>query len=291
MSPPSKAQVRQRLRAARAQLSQQELDRRGELLKHVLLEVVDGARLSRAETHACAGYPEAIEGVSAEGAQAIVLGFLPMPGEPDLRPFLAAHTERGGEVWVPVVADPAARRLLWTSWSPEAELRRSRHAPVFEPTGERFSMDQLISTASAPVALLVPALAVDGKGARLGQGGGYYDALFSGSGVPGGTQSSIAAEDRGQARFFPRLTRVARLLPEAARTAVSRWHGFPGLRLGRVAADFTHEALHIWAVVHSEEILPVGSFPVEEHDLRLGRAVTEAGVVVLGGDELGGEQV
>lgn len=226
MDTPTKAQVRRRLRAARAQLSQQEVSRRGEQLAQILLGQIT--------------YDDAL------------LGYLPMVGEPDLRPFLTAHLERGGEVFVPVIADPVQRLLNWARWTPQTQLRRSRYAPVNEPTGEGLTVQELTAGGAS---LLVPALAVDTSGARLGQGGGFYDTLF------GAWSTAPLGAPPGSANILPTFA------PE-----------------GQCGLD-------VLAVVHSEEILPAGSFPVEEHDLRVPRAATETGLVMLAHDELGGNPV
>lgn len=155
----------------------------------------------------------------------LVAAYFPMSGEPDVMPFLLAHIRRGGRVWLPVVADVAARRLQWAAWDPQTPMTRRPTMPLQEPAGPRKETAELLD--HAPLALLIPALAVDAVGARLGQGGGFYDTMF--------------AQHR-------KLEQVQRL-----------------------------------AVVHPEEILPAGSFPVEDHDLRTPAAATWEGIVPLDG--------
>lgn len=148
-----KTQIRAQLRGARRRLSAGALRSRAESLAGTL-----GAEVS---------------------PQDRVLGYLPMPGEPDVLPFLALHHELGGEVFVPVIA--GERRMDWVRWTPEAPTRRSAFAPVDEPEGERLPLSALLQKPATPTAgltVLVPALAVDTAGNRLGQGGGYYDSMF-----------------------------------------------------------------------------------------------------------------
>ena len=61
----------------------------------------------------------------------------------------------------------------------EKEWRPSLMARFPEPTGapSATTADELWSL--SPALLLIPALAVDGSGTRLGQGGGYYDASLA----------------------------------------------------------------------------------------------------------------
>lgn len=146
----TKAEARRRLRTARRQLDAEQQRIGGELLADVLSALIS--------------------------ADAVVAGFLPIPGEPNLLPFVHRHSARGGEVYLPVITDPEQRRMQWAPWSNEASLQPSSFAPVTEPTGPRVATPDLLSEG---LLMLVPALAVDTAGARLGQGGGYYDTLFT----------------------------------------------------------------------------------------------------------------
>lgn len=158
----AKSQVRRRLRARRAQLTPEVCaERAGSLAQHALADVPTSA---------------------------LLVGYLPMPGEPDLRPMLTQHLHRGGAVLVPRILGGAERRELgWVHWHPEAALQTSAYAPVQEPVGEARDLHARLQEhadrsgrqhGEEPTAvLLVPALAVDSGGARLGQGGGYYDRL------------------------------------------------------------------------------------------------------------------
>lgn len=91
----------------------------------------------------------------------------PLQGEPDLRVWLA------GSGWPLALPAVAGDQLLYRSWQPDAPLAPDACGipaplalqPALEP-------EQL-------VLLLVPALAVDRRGIRLGSGGGWYDRLRS----------------------------------------------------------------------------------------------------------------
>ncbi|MCS6932583.1 MAG: 5-formyltetrahydrofolate cyclo-ligase, partial [Acetobacteraceae bacterium] len=93
-----------------------------------------------------------------------VSGIWPLPGEPDLRPALHALAAAGARIALPVTprrGEPLSFRL----WRPGEPLRDG-------PFGTKEPV------AGAPVApdwLLVPLLAFDAAGRRLGWGAGYYD--------------------------------------------------------------------------------------------------------------------
>lgn len=92
-----------------------------------------------------------------------VAGFWPLPGEIDLRPLLLALAGRGHPVLLPETT-PRGERLRFRLWRPGAALVPGRWG-TRHPDGAEAEPDWL----------LVPLLAWDGAGRRLGYGGGYYD--------------------------------------------------------------------------------------------------------------------
>jgi 5-formyltetrahydrofolate cyclo-ligase len=94
---------------------------------------------------------------------AVVSGFWPMDGEIDIRPLLHALAERGHIVALPATP-PRGRPLTFHRWRPGDALRPERFGTV--------TVDGPVVT---PDVLLVPLLAFDAGGHRLGYGGGYYD--------------------------------------------------------------------------------------------------------------------
>ncbi len=95
--------------------------------------------------------------------EAVVSGFWPIGDEIDLRPLLLALHQRGNRVALPVTprrGDP----LTFREWRPGDVLVPERFGTV-RPTG-----DVLV-----PDMLLIPLLAFDIKGGRLGYGGGFFD--------------------------------------------------------------------------------------------------------------------
>lgn len=94
--------------------------------------------------------------------------YLSMPSEPGTGPTLTGLAERGIEVIVPISLPDYT--LEWVTFDPTAPLVTTRLG-IPEPDGERLGPDALDSCD----VVIVPALAVDHGGNRLGRGAGYYD--------------------------------------------------------------------------------------------------------------------
>lgn len=94
----------------------------------------------------------------------VVGGYWPIGTEFDVRPLLTALHERGHVCALPAVV--RGQPLVFHCWTPDDPLVRGvfdilvpdRHTPVVDPD-----------------ILLVPLLAFDERGMRVGYGGGYYD--------------------------------------------------------------------------------------------------------------------
>jgi 5-formyltetrahydrofolate cyclo-ligase len=98
---------------------------------------------------------------------ACIAAYVPIGAEPGSVDLLDALGERGTTVLIPVLA---ADRLDWAVYAGPAGLATDRFG-LREPVGPRLGPAAL---ALADV-VLVPALAVDYRGWRLGRGAGYYD--------------------------------------------------------------------------------------------------------------------
>ena len=98
-----------------------------------------------------------------------VAGFWPMSFEPDIRPVLEALILRGCKALLPVTQG-AGTPLAFRVWKPGDQLRES-----FFKTKEPLSRSSLHD----PEVILVPLLAFDGRGHRLGYGAGHYDRTLS----------------------------------------------------------------------------------------------------------------
>lgn len=101
--------------------------------------------------------------------------YVPVGDEPGSTTMLDALLDRGVRVLVPAVpaGDPAP--LEWVRYDGPESLATGRWG-LLEPTGERLAPSAL----KAAAVVLIPALAVDTSGVRLGRGAGYYDRSLPG---------------------------------------------------------------------------------------------------------------
>lgn len=105
--------------------------------------------------------------------------YLPVGSEPDLDPW--APGGLGARLALPAVLPPrhgeTQGRLIYLPWEPDTPLRPDACGIPAPLPGE--GRDPVLLPPAALGLLLVPALAVDRSGIRLGSGGGWYDRLRS----------------------------------------------------------------------------------------------------------------
>ncbi len=100
----------------------------------------------------------------------VVSGFWPMAEELDIRPLMIELTNQGCQLCLPVVV---AKRepLVFRAWRPGDALEQGVFGTL-HPSPKREVLE--------PDALIVPLLACDQQGWRLGYGGGFYDRTLRG---------------------------------------------------------------------------------------------------------------
>lgn len=161
-----------------------------------------------------AGYPDGGPGLLTQARQSpvfaqvlarpqpTVTAYAPLAGEPDIRPVRQWLQQAGCRVLLPVVtALDGWPALTWAVQT--GDLVPGAFTPsgvrIDEPAGESL-------TDPGPVDLvLLPGLAVDRHGYRLGQGAGYYDRTIQrlGWAGPGGPTLVIVLHDEEVVEHVP----------------------------------------------------------------------------------------
>ncbi len=115
---------------------------------------------------------EAIAGLFMEHANPrpgqVVAAYWPMDNEIDVRYIIDDLLKRGIEVALPI-ASRASREMTFSKWDGKGDLAKGSYG-VFVPPEEQLVVPDIV---------LVPLLAFDRKGSRLGRGGGHYDATIA----------------------------------------------------------------------------------------------------------------
>jgi 5-formyltetrahydrofolate cyclo-ligase len=114
----------------------------------------------------------ASHGVAACSGATTIAAYVSFGDEPPTSRLLQQLHAAGTEILLPVIEPDG---LVWARYAGPEELVAGRLG-VPEPAGERLPPDAL----AAADMILVPALAVDGAGNRLGRGAGYYDRALTG---------------------------------------------------------------------------------------------------------------
>jgi 5-formyltetrahydrofolate cyclo-ligase len=138
----------------------------------VAKDVLRADLLARRIARSSADRDAAAEAVAAAllrglGGVRTLAAFVPDPSEPGAGRLPAAYADLGARVLLPVVL-PQGRIMDWAVDTGELETGRFG---LRQPVGPRLGPDAI----GKADAVVVPALAVDRLGFRLGRGGGYYD--------------------------------------------------------------------------------------------------------------------
>ena len=97
----------------------------------------------------------------------IIAGYFPIRDELDALPLLQALHDAGSVISLPAIQPGPA--LIFRTWTPGEPLKRGQLGLSEPPAGH---------PETVPSIVLVPLLAFDGEGNRLGYGAGYYDAAL-----------------------------------------------------------------------------------------------------------------
>jgi 5-formyltetrahydrofolate cyclo-ligase len=148
-----KAALRSRLLAARTALSPEQRQDAARALARHALTLLPTSRLT-------SQYAE------------VVAGYVSMGAEPGTRALLDALRTRGARVLLPILLPD--NDLDWGEYQGPERLHRAGRG-LLEPDGDRLG-PEAVRTAGL---VLLPGLAVDRRGVRLGRGGGSYDRVLA----------------------------------------------------------------------------------------------------------------
>ena len=95
----------------------------------------------------------------------IIAAYLPMGGELDPRPLMQALRKNGNSICLPVCINEDAPLVF----------RRYRQNDALLPDDMGIAAPRATAQQVTPDIVLLPLLAFDGQGYRLGRGGGFYD--------------------------------------------------------------------------------------------------------------------
>lgn len=173
----TRTRLRSHLRKQRSALSAQALDEAAQAVSTYLIDTLSGCRR--------------------------VAGYLAIGGEVPLSLTLSRLRADGIVTAVPVVTGDAMRFLVIDD---DTAMRRNRFG-IDEPTDDAPELAALQLDA-----VLVPLVAFDAAGNRLGMGGGFYDRCFA---------TLAARRDRGEST--PRLIGVAHAFQQLPRLEPEAW--------------------------------------------------------------------
>lgn len=129
-------------------------------------------RSARRLDHAGTGLAHVVQLICQVLDAKTVAAYASRPGEPPTGELLTTLCDNGVRVLLPVLGERLARQ--WAVYEPDHELVVRAPGRPPEPPGPALDA---VTVAEADV-VLVPALAIDTHGRRIGQGAGWYDRVL-----------------------------------------------------------------------------------------------------------------
>ncbi|MGC2939385.1 MULTISPECIES: 5-formyltetrahydrofolate cyclo-ligase [unclassified Brevibacterium] len=191
----SKAQLRSRVRAARAERSLAEAAPASSAsATSASSQVTSTEAASAPSSSEAASAPSSSVAASAPSSSVAasawnviqkapirsLLAYAALPGEPDLDPALDQFLAAGGTVYLPVVTTVGEPLMFGQVTGSMASLEPHGRWGIREPAQDStlLTAAQLLSPTVGLDLIFVPALGFGIDGARLGNGGGFYDRTF-----------------------------------------------------------------------------------------------------------------
>lgn len=122
--------------------------------------------------------------VSAIHRAGTIAFYITNDGEIDLLPLMLHCLKQGQHCYLPVLENPAEKKLSFAEWVPGQAMALNKYG-IVEPAVPHH---HLLSAAEMDL-IFMPLVAFDDSGNRLGMGGGYYDRTLAENGHDGSATS------------------------------------------------------------------------------------------------------
>jgi 5-formyltetrahydrofolate cyclo-ligase len=136
--------------------------------KDIMRQSMLAARRAHADTYgadAAVALATHAEKLTGRNKNQNIAAYMPMGGEIDPRPLMQALRQQGNAICLPVCVNEEAAMIF----------RHYRDGDALLPDEMGIATPRATAQQVAPDIILLPLLAFDGQGHRLGRGGGFYD--------------------------------------------------------------------------------------------------------------------